>query len=137
MSMNLYRENLRTAVGASSAPYGYTLATWTSGAVLTHALGSPDTLDVLLFMVGAILGFALVGALALGGIRKPIAGGSRQSALWGDFHFLSVGLAIGAAWLAAFALNDALAWCVGAFSSTATYLLVVGVQLTVAEGPER
>jgi hypothetical protein len=40
-----YREHLRTAVGSSAAPYGYTLATWTSGAVLTHAYGLPTAME--------------------------------------------------------------------------------------------
>jgi hypothetical protein len=46
----------------SVAPYGYTLTVWTSGAVLTHARGIPSTADALLFMLGAVLGFALVGS---------------------------------------------------------------------------
>jgi len=40
-----YQKNLCNAVGSSAAPYGYTLATWTTGAVLTNARGIPDTLS--------------------------------------------------------------------------------------------
>jgi hypothetical protein len=58
----------------SIAPYGYTLTVWTSGAVLTHARGIPTTVDALLFMVGAVVGFALVGVASFGGFRSaPIA----------------------------------------------------------------
>jgi hypothetical protein len=47
--------------GRRAAPYGYTLATWTTGAVLTNARGIPGTLAALTFMIGAVLGFALSG----------------------------------------------------------------------------
>jgi hypothetical protein len=52
--VNRYKKSLRAAVGFSAAPYGYTLATWTTGAVLTHPRGIPGALDVLLFMVGVV-----------------------------------------------------------------------------------
>ena len=128
-----YKDNLRIAVGSSAAPYGYTLATWTTGAVLIHERGLPDTLDALLFMVGAVLGFAFVGALAFGGLRAHYTTRKREAALWGSFHFPSVGLAIGATWLASYALPNDLAWPLGAFSSTAAYLLAMGLEVTLTE----
>jgi len=97
MARGTYRKSLRTAVGSSSAPYGYTLTTWTTGAVLLNARGIPGTLEVLLFMSGAVLGFAVVGSLAFGGVTKRYANEPNRIALWGSFHFLSVGLAVGAA----------------------------------------
>lgn len=128
-----YRDNLRIAVGTSAAPYGYTLATWTTGAVLVHARGLPDTLDALLFMVGAVLGFAFVGALAFGGLRAHYVTRKREAVLWGSLHFPSVGLAIGAAWLVSYAVPNVLAWPLGAFSSTVAYLLVMGLEVTLTE----
>lgn len=65
-----YRPALRAAVAASAAPYGYTLTIWTSGAVLSHARGIPSAADALLFMAGAVVAYALVGGLALGGSRS-------------------------------------------------------------------
>jgi hypothetical protein len=67
-----YRQRLRTMVGCSAAPYGYTLATWTSEAVITSTQGIPNVVNVLLFIVGAVLGFAFVGALAFGGVTKHL-----------------------------------------------------------------
>lgn len=99
-----YREHLRTAVGSSAAPYDYTLATWTTGAVLTHAYGLPTTIEALLFMLGAVLALALVGAAAFGGMGTRFAHAPREAALWGSFHFLSVGSAIGAAALVSYLL---------------------------------
>ncbi len=132
-----YRRHLRTAVGSSAAPYGYTLATWTTGAVLTHAYGIPTALDALLFMSGAVLAFAAVGVTAFGGVNARFAHTPRQAALWGSFHFLSVGGAIGAAALVTYLLAGLAGWLLAPFSSTVTYLLVVGVQFSVAneQGP--
>lgn len=127
-----YRKNLRNAVGSSAAPYGYTLATWTTGAVVTHARGIPDMLAALAFMAGAVLGFAFVGALAFGGLTRHYDQESGQALLWGSFHFLSVGLAIGVAALVAHYVGDPIVWPLAAFLSTVTYLLAVGVESTVA-----
>ena len=128
-----YREHLRTAVGSSAAPYGYTLATWTTGAALTHAYGVPTAVEALLFMFGAVLAFAAVGVAAFGGMNARFAHSPRQAALWGSFHFLSVGGAIGAAALVAYLLPPPAGWPMAPFASTVAYLLVVGVQFSVAD----
>ncbi len=75
-------------VGSSAGPYGYTLATWTTGAVLTNARGIPDTLAALAFMAGAVLGFAFVGALAFGGVARHFERDEGDTPLiWGSFHW--------------------------------------------------
>ncbi|CAN5871762.1 hypothetical protein BH18ACT11_BH18ACT11_00320 [soil metagenome] len=131
-----YRKHLRSAVGSSAGPYGYTLATWTTGAVLTHAYGVPTAIDALLFMFGAILAFAAVGAVAFGGMSARFAHSPRQAALWGSFHFLSVGGAIGAAALVAYLLPEPAGWLLAPLASTVTYLLVVGAQFSAADKHE-
>ena len=60
MLLNHDRSRLRVTLGSSAAPYGYTLATWTSGVVLINARGIPNVAAALAFMVGTILGFAFV-----------------------------------------------------------------------------
>jgi hypothetical protein len=95
--MTRYRKNLRTTVGSSAAPYGYTLATWTTGAVLTNARGIPDALAALAFMVvAAMLDFAFVGALAFGRVTRHFDRDRGEAPLvWGSVHFFSVGLRSG------------------------------------------
>ena len=128
-----YRKRLRVTVGSSAAPYGYTLATWTTGAVLTHARGIPDTAAALLFMTGAVLGFAFVGTLAFGGVTKHFDSDHGETPLiWSSFHLFSVGLAIGASALVARYVDGAFAWPLGGFLSTATYLLGAGAEVTAA-----
>ena len=127
-----YRRAARQAVGMSIAPYGYTLTIWTSGGVLTHAGGIPNTVDVLLFMLGAVAGFALVGVAAYGGLGARIEVEQRPPALWAGFHVLSIAAAIGSATLVAHFVEDRAAWPLGGFAVTTVYLLVLAAQLAVA-----
>src|SRR5436190_22030108 len=91
-------------------PYGYTLATWTTGAVLTNARGLPNTLAALTFMVGAVLGFAFVGTLAFGSVAKHFDRDRGETPLiWGSFHFFSVGLAIVVSALVAYYVENLVA----------------------------
>ena len=135
MLRDYYRERLRATVGASAAPYGYTLATWTTGAVLTNARGIPDALAALAFMAGAVLGFAFVGALAYRGVTGRFdRDHGEASLLWGSYHFFSVGAAIGAAALVARYVEGFVAWPLGAFFATTVYLLIAGAESAIAYG---
>ena len=89
-----YRPGLRSVVGASATAYGYTLTVGPTSMLLTHGYGPPEPLEVLLFCGGAILAFALVGALAFGGVSGHFGDHPKKIQLWGSFHFLSVGLAV-------------------------------------------
>ena len=123
-----YRSGLRSVVGASATAYGYTLTVGPTSMLLTSAYGPPRPFEVLLFCSGAIVAFALVGALAFGGVREHLENPPRRMYLWGSFHFFSVGLAVSAAYLIGTHAPDALGWPAGAFAATATYLMVVGFE---------
>ena len=71
--MSELRDSLRSSVAASTAPYGYTLTVWASGATAISLLGTPDLLDVLLLMAGAVCAFVSIEALAYGssGLAHP------------------------------------------------------------------
>jgi hypothetical protein len=116
----------------SIAPYGYTLTIWTSGAVLTHARGIPNTTDALLFMLGAVVAFALVGAASFGTLTARVRVEAQQPALWAGFHMLSIGVAIGTATLIAQLLEDRGAWPLGGFAATISYLVMFAAQLALA-----
>ena len=68
--MKSYRPGLRSVVGASATAYGYTLTVGPTSMLLTGSYGPPEPLEVLLFCGGAIAAFALVGALAFGGMTE-------------------------------------------------------------------
>jgi hypothetical protein len=128
-----YRSGLRAVVGASATAYGYTLTAGPTSMLLTHAYGPPKPFEVLLFSSGAILAFALVGALAFGGVKGQFGEPPRKIQLWGSFHFLSVGLAVTAAYLVGAHAPDVVGWPAGAFAATATYLIVVGLENAAAD----
>ncbi len=139
VAMHDYRNRLRTTVGASAAPYGYTLSTWTTGAVLVRAHGIPNFLETLGFVVGAVLGFAFTVLVAFGGLTRHFDPAHNDTpVIWGSFHFFSVGLAIGMATLVAFLANNAVpwpnlvAWPLGGFLYTATYLLMAAAESYIA-----
>lgn len=128
-----YRRNLRAVIGTSAGPYGFTLATWTTGAVLIGARGIPSALAAVAFMCGAVSGFAAVGALAFGGVSKHFDQESGEARLiWGSFHFFSVGGAIGAAALVARYVEGFVAWPLAGFLFTSVYLLVLGAESAAA-----
>jgi hypothetical protein len=127
-----YRSALRATVAASAAPYGYTLTIWTSGAVLSHAYGIPNAAEALLFLVGAVVAYALVGGLAVGGLSEHPVPEPARAVVWGGLHVFSVGLAIAAASLVAELVSEAAGWPLGAFLATALSLLGSASQLAVA-----
>jgi hypothetical protein len=132
-----YRPALRAAVAASAAPYGYTLTIWTSGAVLSHTRGIPSAADALLFLAGAVVAYALVGGLALGGVPERLAPEPAHAVIWGGLHLFSVGLAIGAATLVARLVTNPAAWPLGGFLATALYLIASAGQLAFAHAAHR
>jgi hypothetical protein len=132
-----YRQHLQAAVATSAAPYGYTLTIWTSGAVTANARGLPSTWEALVFLAGAVTGFALMGAVAYGSLARIVSvEGGRAVRLWGSFHLPSVGLAIALATLIAHLIPEAAAWPMVGFSATAAYLALIAAQYTLAEARE-
>jgi hypothetical protein len=128
-----YLHGLRKAVGTSAGPYGYTLTVWTTGAVLIHARGIPTTLEALMFMAGAVAGFAVVGAAAYRSSLPLRAKSVSHPVLWGSFHFIPVGASIGAAVIVAELVRGTKAWPLAGFTATAIYLTFVAAQITFFE----
>lgn len=125
-------------VATSAAPYGYTLTIWTSGAVTTHARGIPTTVEALLFLGGAVAGFALVGALAHGSATRVLRTAAEPTVrLWGGFHLPSVGLAIAGSTLVVAVVHGVIAWPVVGFLATCIYLVVIAGQFTIADSRGR
>jgi hypothetical protein len=130
--MDRYRRALQGAVATTTAPYGYTLTTWTSGGVLAHHRGIPDVWGALLFMAGGVVGFAIMGLVAYGGFGPMRPARWAPVSLWQALHFVAVGAPIGAATLIGRTVHSPAAWLLGGMFATALYLGVVGAQLALA-----
>jgi len=113
----------------AAAAYGYTLTVWSTGMVLSHAYGPPSPPEVLSFFIGAVVAFAVVGALAFGGMSGEFGDKPNRIQLWGSFHFLSVGVA----WFSSGHVPSVPGWPLGAFVATVSYLVVVGAENAAAD----
>ena len=130
MSDNRYLSALATVLRGSALPYGYTITVWTSGMMLTHERGLPSVGEVFLFIVGAFAGFALLGLLVrlTGAVPfEPSYGVLRRT---GMIQLLAVSGALGGATLVAL-IRSGIAWPLGAFVATATYLALAALELTL------
>jgi hypothetical protein len=116
----------------SLGPYGYTVTIWTSGGVLIHERGAPSAVEALLFMLGAVVAYASVSVAAYGSFRARVAD-PRPSAIWAGFHVAGIGMAIGAATLVGHLVGGTAAWPCGGFAITTSYLLVLAIQLALAD----
>ena len=126
--------SLGTVVAASAVPYGYTVSIWSSGAVLMHRLGTPNVLDVFLFVVGALIGFVALGLLAHGSLSRaelPAPGSERVHV--GMLHWFAVGAAVGTVALLA-EIPGRAAWGLGSFAATSLYMLGASLQLALVVG---
>lgn len=133
--MSGLRRSLRSSVALSTAPYGYTLTIWACGAIGIEQLGSPDLLDVLLFMAGAVLAFLAIELFAYGSLAWRVAlGPPPDVTIWGSAHWLSAGLAILAVWGTSHLIHHVGGWALNGLLATFIYLLLNAVQVTIARG---
>ena len=131
--MSELRQSLRSSVAASTAPYGYTLTIWASGAIAISLLGTPDLLDVLLLMAGAVSAFVSIEALAYGSIALQIrVGPPPQVTVWGSAHWVASGLAIVAVWGVDHLVGGPAGWALSGLLATTLYLLINSTQVALA-----
>jgi len=129
-------KTLRSAV----IPYGYTVTTWATGAYLVGEQGLPSGFEAFIFVVGAIVAFALLSTLSArragsGELMTtepiPIHPDSTHPLFVAGFHILAIGAAFGAAAGVDELLGNA-AWFVGSFVVTLVYLALSSFELAVA-----
>jgi hypothetical protein len=127
--------SLSTVVVATSAPYGYTLGVWSSGALLVHSHGVPSVTDVLTFVAGAIAGFDLL-ALLVADTRGEIMSIDRRydRLLGGVLDWLALGIVVGGTSLLT-DIHGWVPWLVVPFFTTVSYLLIASLQLAAFATP--
>ena len=122
-----FRAGLQGATSSAALPYGFTLAIWTAGAVVSHERGIPTAVYAFLFMFGAVTAFVLVSLIAYGDINATLATPTGRLHLWQGFHVFAVGLSITGVWIVAGTVRNDLAWPLAGFVVVAAFLLVAGV----------
>jgi hypothetical protein len=132
--LDAYRGGLKTSIRNNATAYGYSLTATMSLAVLASELGTPTVGQVLLFGLGAVSGFVTIEAAASGLFRGRTREEPAEVVVFGSaLSFASVGLGVGAAALAGTIIDGGAAWPIATFLATVVYLLVVGVELALAE----
>jgi hypothetical protein len=126
------RPALGTMVAASAAPYGFTLSIWCSGAMLFRAHGVPRAGEILGFLAGALVGFALMGLLAQRALYASAVTdhAATDRVLAGGMHWLAAGSAVLAALLLS-QIDGWIAWPLVSLAATTLYILGASLQLAL------
>jgi hypothetical protein len=127
-----YLPALQITLRQTAAAYGYTLSVATTVAALTSVHGSPDAGDLFLFVAGGLGAFAgLDGVVEIVGSRDHGTSPEVVFPFAGALNFAAVSAALGAALGVAHLLKSELAWFTAPLATTAVYLVVVALQVTV------
>jgi hypothetical protein len=125
----MVRSGFASVIAASSAPYGYTIAIWSSGAVLLDSHGKPSVGQVFMFAAGALLGFAALGLLAQHEATRQTGGyRARERVLAGVLDWMSVSAAVGSVALIAL-IHSWVVWPLAPLATTLIYFSAVALQL--------
>ena len=129
-----YARGLRTSARNNGPAYGYSVTITATLAILSAVEGAPGVLEVFTFAGGAIAAFTLIEAAASRGFRRRFEDEpSVVEALGSAFAFLSVGGALATAFVTALLVGPDVAWPLGSFLSTLVYLVLVGLEIALAE----
>ncbi|HEX3957675.1 MAG TPA: hypothetical protein VHZ03_13750 [Trebonia sp.] len=133
-----YEAALRITMRNTAAAYGYTLSTSATLSLLTEMTGKPDALKLFLFALGGVIAFVLLEAV-LAALRTSAQQQPLEHAIpfAGALNAASVCAALGMAVLIVHFVRSSLAWFIAQMGTTAIYMLVVAVELTVAAAVQR
>ena len=117
-----YGTGLRALLVQMAPPYGFTLATFTSGGLAVHFQGhSPGPWDILLFLVGAFSGYAIMAA-ATTGLRMRVHPRPIPLNSWQMVHVIPLGTVFLLALASAYFVAYPVAWFTNGAALTLGYL---------------
>ena len=124
-------EALATVLRGSAVPYGYTLTVLSSHSIISHSHGPPNTIDILLFVVGAVAAFSVLALLSQRFSPRPLPTKRGDMIRAGTMQVFAIGAAFGATVLIGLIPGIA-AWPLAAFTATALYLSIASLEIEVA-----
>lgn len=130
------RQGLRTSIVNNGSAYGYSAAITLAYAATSNVLGSARGGELLLFAMGAGLGFAFVESAAVGRPARPVPTDPGDVvSLGGAFAVVSLTVTV-AVTIGFTRLLDGragwLSWPAASFVATATYVVMSAVELATA-----
>ncbi|ORE85633.1 hypothetical protein ATO4_26382 [Aurantimonas sp. 22II-16-19i] len=131
----LLLKNLRLSVMDNASAYAFSITITGSYALLT-TIAQPGPLDIFLAAAGAVAAFAVAELLTFLLLREDPQESDSVKLLGRMLNFLSVGCAMGAAYLCGLLLPDPLSWLAAGFVSALIFIFLEGLELAVAEARE-
>lgn len=123
-----YRRGLASTLSSMALPYGYTVTVWFSGELVRHEHPKPTVADIVLFVAGIVFAYGAL-RLAAGEAEDASSGAGRHRVLRaGVVHLTAIAAAVSAAYGLGH-LPELWAWPLAALGGTATYLVIVAVEL--------
>lgn len=127
-------DQLRINLTDESKAYGYTLVIWGSGAALINAFGFPATSHILLYIIGALAGFALLAAPVYGGFLGRIPNRKDEEMIVASMiHLIAALGAITVATQLAVMLPADTAFFLCGVNASVTYNLLMLVEVAFSE----
>lgn len=129
-----YRRGLTTSTINNGSAFGFSTMITSAFGLLSYLHGSPVAREVFLFAVGAVLAVGAIEAAISRGFRQRSHTHPSNVVLLGTVgSLLSVGAALGVAYVAGVALSPPVVWLLAPLLAAAVYVLAEGAELAVAE----
>jgi undecaprenyl pyrophosphate phosphatase UppP len=133
-----YLHGLRASVRNNASAYGFSVTITATLALLSSIRGAPTALQIVAFAGGAVVAFAVVEMVVSWGFTQGLEDEPTDvKELGSSISVLSVGIAIGCAYVVGRLVGGLVAWPLGSFVGTASYLFLFGVELGLADRIQR
>lgn len=130
-----FRGRLRTNLAEESKAYGFTLVIWGSGAILMDQHGFPTVFQVMLYVLGAVLGFGLLAIAVYGSVFREFSGIREESIIVAStIHLLGALGTISLVILFGAVLDPGWAFFIAGLNATVTYNLLLLIEAVFSEG---
>ena len=126
--------SLRSTVGRESTTFGFSILVTVTFGVLQSRHGSPNTQQILVYAVGAVMSFTLLEGVLSSGFRRSMPQHATQTLTLGtSLNVVSVLAALSAAWAFSEVTSGLLAWAGAPLVAGLVYLLIESLEETMAE----
>lgn len=126
--------SLRSTVGRESTTFGFSILVTVTFGMVQSTQGPPNTLQIFVYAVGAVMSFTFLEGVLSRGFRRPMPQHATQTLTLGtSLNVLSVVAALAAAWGFAEATRGLVAWSGAPLVAGLVYLLLESLEESLAE----
>ncbi len=123
-------EVLSRTVRLMDLPFGYTLSTWSAGAIASGHFGPPTTPIVFVFIGGSVAAYLVCAAFAFRELTEPLVLRVRAVAV---FNVVSIVAAGAVSLVSQQATDPVLGYGVAGFTATFTYVMCMSLLLYLTD----